>query len=209
MTFLNVISFAMYIDIHMQIDEEVLRLERQLKQTTGEVSKIYNKIQKRVIQEISIQDVIYCEADSPLLFPQEEIFQKDFLSTRINNKLNKLANFQILTRYIEFTVKQLERRQIAESITKILKVEKPRTYGGEARITLCFEQGMGLRPLVVSESEFLQINSLREYSLLKFYNTASKSPYTFVCQNVSQHLFSIQVSRICMKNVMSLVNSKI
>jgi hypothetical protein len=43
---------------------------------------------------------------------------------------------------------------------------------------------MGIKPIVVSEEEFKEINDLREYSLLKFYNTAAKTKYTFVCQNV-------------------------
>ena len=49
---------------------------------------------------------------------------------------------------------------------------------------LAFEGAMGLRPQVVKEEKFKAINDLREYSLLKFYNTASKSCYSFVYQNV-------------------------
>jgi hypothetical protein len=43
---------------------------------------------------------------------------------------------------------------------------------------------MGMRPVWLTEAEFKEINELREYSLLKYYNTASKSRYTFICQNV-------------------------
>ncbi len=45
--------------------------------------------------------------------------------------------------------------------------------------------GLAIRiETVLSEEEFEEINNLREYSLLKYYNTASKSRYTFICQNV-------------------------
>lgn len=59
---------------------------------------------------------------------------------------------------------------------------------------LAFEESMGLKPITVSEAEFHSINNLREYSLLKFYNTASKSLYSFVCQNVHFYPLSTSVS---------------
>lgn len=31
----------------------------------------------------------------------------------------------------------------------------------------------------------LELNQLREYSLFKFYNTSLKTPYSFICQNVT------------------------
>jgi hypothetical protein len=64
-------------------------------------------------------------------------------------------------------------------------------------MVLGFEESMGIKPITVTETEFHSINDLREYSLLKFYNTASKSPYSFVCQNVSPQLsFSTSASEI-------------
>lgn len=74
---------------------------------------------------------------------------------------------------------------------------------------LVFEEAMGIKPQQVSLKEFLQINSLREYSLLKFYNTASKSRYSFICQNVHAQLSSTQASRICIKIERNHANSKI
>jgi hypothetical protein len=67
---------------------------------------------------------------------------------------------------------------------------------GEVRIQLHFESSMGIRPILLSEEEFQEINILREYSLLKYYNTASKSRYTFICQNVLHPLPSSWALRI-------------
>jgi hypothetical protein len=106
----------------------------------------------------------------------------------MSHKLAKAESFQAQTQYIEYAVRQLERKQIAESITKLQRVEKVK---GEIRVLLVFEEAMGIKPLLVSEAEFFELNALREYSLLKFYNTASKSKFAFVCQNVLYALFSI------------------
>lgn len=42
---------------------------------------------------------------------------------------------------------------------------------------------MGIKPILLTEKQFDEVNKLREYSLLKYYNTASKSRYSFICQN--------------------------
>ena len=109
-------------------------------------------MEERVIEEVSLKDVIYCEVDNPLLLPQpEHSLPLDPLEARISRRLKKLNTFENLTKYIEQTIRQLERRQIAESVTKVLKVERPRGLAsGEVRVTIGFENGMGLKPITFS-----------------------------------------------------------
>ena len=57
-------------------------------------------MEERVVEEIAVQEVIHCEAKSPLYMQREERPRMDPLSARIDKKLEKLANFQILTKYI-------------------------------------------------------------------------------------------------------------
>lgn len=44
--------------------------------------------------------------------------------SRVDRKLKKLESFEVLTKYIEYTIRQLEKKQIAESVSKIVRVEK-------------------------------------------------------------------------------------
>ena len=112
----------------MQVSEEISQLQREMKQTMNEVKNIVNRIEKRVGIEVHLQDIIYCEANSELLFHDENQMinqnedNSEDVSAKIQRKLQKLETFQVLTKYIEYTIRQLERRQIAESVTKILKV---------------------------------------------------------------------------------------
>ena len=71
---------------------------------------------------------------------------------------------------------------MAESISKITRLEKQR---GDLKFHITFEEAMNVKRKVFSEKEMTSINKLREYSLFKFYNTSLKTPYSFICQNVT------------------------
>jgi hypothetical protein len=45
---------------------------------------------------------------------------------------------------------------------------------------------MNVKSKNLSEVELVGLNKVREYSLLKFYNTSLKTPYSFICQNVGR-----------------------
>ena len=107
------------------------------------VRPIYTKLEQRVAQEAELQDIIYCE---PSTSAEQSIPLSPIQSSRIDRKLSKLENFEILSKYIEYTVRQLEKRQIAESVTKILRLEKSK---GETRFVLAFEEAMGIKALTV------------------------------------------------------------
>lgn len=47
---------------------------------------------------------------------------------------------------------------------------------------------MNIKNKVFSEAEMNEFNDLREYSLFKFYNTSLKTPFSFICQNVTNRL---------------------
>ena len=71
---------------------------------------------------------------------------------------------------------------MAESISKITKLEKTR---GDIKFHISFEEAMNVKRKVLSEKEMEGLNKIREYSLFKFYNTSLKTPYSFICQNVT------------------------
>lgn len=62
-------------------------------------------------------------------------------------------------------------------------------YSG-SQYEVSFDPSMGLPPIALNERQLLKLNGWREQSLLSFYNSAVKSPYTHIANNVQQ--FSIQ-----------------
>ncbi len=55
----------------------------------------------------------------------------------------------------------------------------------EASYEVDFETGMSITKISLSEKSLNELNKLREYNLFKFYNTSLKTPYSFICQNVT------------------------
>ena len=53
---------------------------------------------------------------------------------------------------------------------------------------------MNVEPRLLNEKELLRTNELRETSLLHFYRTGVKSPYSYVCHNVVVSSDSMWVS---------------
>ena len=160
----------------MQINLEILRLEEELAEAQREAEGLCRRLEERVEAEIALQEVVFCSAGEEE--PAQLVEQGE---GRAERRLAKMQGFDLQTKYIEYTIRQLERKQVAESVAKLQRVERSK---GETRVQLVFEEAMGIKPITVSEEKFREINALREYSLLKFYNTASKSIYSFVCQNV-------------------------
>lgn len=74
---------------------------------------------------------------------------------KMERKLAKLAAFETQTTYIEYIINLLERKQIAESVSKLYRLERQK---GEVRVTLHFEEAMGIKPITISEEEFNEIN---------------------------------------------------
>jgi hypothetical protein len=55
------------------------------------------------------------------------------------------------TTYIEYIVRELEKKQIAESVSKIQRLEKIK---GETKVLLLFEEAMGIKPQQISLKDF-------------------------------------------------------
>ena len=88
-----------------------------MKQTAGEMKPVLAGLKKRVERECELGEVVYCMSGG-----QYDYWSPWVGRSCIETKLQKMANFQIMGRYIEYTIRQLERRQIAESATKITRV---------------------------------------------------------------------------------------
>lgn len=58
---------------------------------------------------------------------------------------------------------------------------------------VAFEKAINIDPKLISERELLRLNFLRETSLINFYRTGVKSPYSYICHNVAPFLFSMSV----------------
>ena len=86
-----------------------------------------------------------------------------------------------MKKYLEKTVLGLEERQVAESIARL----EPKNKGYE----VVFEKGSGLIQSVYSMKEILRFERLREFSLVKFYNTSMKTRFYSMCHLVLPLLF--------------------
>lgn len=49
---------------------------------------------------------------------------------------------------------------------------------------IAYEKAINVDPKLISEKELARINFLRETSLVNFYRTGVKSPYSYICHNV-------------------------
>ena len=56
---------------------------------------------------------------------------------------------------------------------------------------MAFEKAMNIDAKLISERELLRLNFLRETSLINFYRTGVKSPYSYISHNVAPPLFSM------------------
>ena len=92
-----------------------------------------------------------------------------------------ITDVETQKQYLEYCIERLEKKQVAESLSKILKVEKQKN---EQKFMVTFEEAMNIKKRIMNEKEILELNKVREYSLFKFYNTSLKTPYSFICQNV-------------------------
>jgi hypothetical protein len=76
----------------------------------GSVREVYNKLEERVLQETSLQDTLFCESGPsslPIQAHAPHLLPQDPLANNISRKLAKLQTFQLLTTYIEYTIRQL------------------------------------------------------------------------------------------------------
>lgn len=91
---------------------------------------LFNTLVARVGEEEQLKQMIYCfadqEADIELI---EEKSEEKLLFDRISE-----VNTQL--KYLEYTINKLERKQIAESISRITKFEKSK---GETKFYITFE----------------------------------------------------------------------
>ena len=55
---------------------------------------------------------------------------------------------------------------------------------------IAFEKAINIDPKLITERELLRLNFLRETSLVQFYRTGVKSPYSYICHNVTHTPFS-------------------
>jgi hypothetical protein len=56
--------------------------------------------------------------------------------------------------------------------------------GEDSYYEVNLEEGMGIGPMWMSESELIELNQLRDPSLFQFYAVGWKSKFNYVCQNV-------------------------
>lgn len=102
---------------------------------------------------------------------------------------------------LEYLIKSLEEKQIAESVAKIISTERAK---GEIMFKVDFEKAMNIEPKLYSEKELNRINFLRETSLINFYRTGVKSLYSFICHNVPLYLCQYVGFRELMQNRLSI-----
>jgi hypothetical protein len=55
---------------------------------------------------------------------------------------------------------------------------------------VAFEKAINIDPKLIPERELMRLNFLRETSLIQFYRTGVKSPYSYICHNVSSRRLS-------------------
>jgi hypothetical protein len=82
---------------------------------------------------------------------------------------------------LEYLIRCLEEKQIAESVAKITSTERS---NGEIMFQVAYEKAINIDPKLISEKELARVNFLRETSLVNFYRTGVKSPYSYICHNV-------------------------
>ena len=95
---------------------------------------------------------------------------------------------EVIKKYLKYCIENLQMKQIAESISKVYNLNKGKSKEDTA-FEIHFQTGMNLKKTLMTEKEMLELNSLRQYNLFKFYNTSLKTPYSFICQNVHFYLF--------------------
>jgi hypothetical protein len=69
---------------------------------------------------------------------------------------------------------------------------------------VAYEKAINIEPRLITEKELSRVNFLRETSLVQFYRTGVKSPYSYICHNVVIALTQYVGFRELMQNRMNI-----
>lgn len=125
-----------------EAETEIRLLEEELAAHHQKTLQLFQKLEDRVGLEQSLSTSLFCFGDEeypveiPKLRSSDEIL------------LDKIEEANTQMKYFGYTINNLEKKQVAESISKVIKMEKPR----EPKFIVTFEKGMNISKKSIPEA---------------------------------------------------------
>ncbi|CAK83228.1 unnamed protein product (macronuclear) [Paramecium tetraurelia] len=183
-------SISSLIQENAQLDKILDKLNEQIELRTGQKDEIFLQLQEYTAElqqlnksnKLDLQNLnqkIKSEQPLNVFGTQVHIYKQ----ARINNGLSKnqiIYNNEALLNFLRKSLEQLDYRQTAESIVKV--VSTTHTSNG---YTFCvaFEQALNSNYVNIQEELMYELDKLRDTSLFKFYNIPQKTKYSHISQN--------------------------
>ncbi|CAK60363.1 unnamed protein product (macronuclear) [Paramecium tetraurelia] len=173
-----------------QLDKLLDKLNEQIELRTGQKDEIFQQLQEysNELQQLNksnkkdlqnLTQKIKSEQPLNVFGTQVHIYKQ----ARGNNNLSKnqiIYNNEALLTYLRKSLEQLDFRQTAESIVKVINsVHSPNGY----QFCVAFEQALNSTYVNIDEDLMYELDKLRDTSLFKFYNIPQKTKYSHIAQN--------------------------
>ncbi|CAD8044311.1 unnamed protein product [Paramecium primaurelia] len=185
------INKSSLIQENIQLDKLLDKLNEQIELRTGQKDEIFQQLQEysselQLINKQNKKDLqnlnqkIKSEQPLNVFGTQVNIYKQ---ARNNNNGLNKnkiIYNNEALLTYLRKSLQQLDYRQTAESIVKV--INSTHSING---YTFCvvFEQALNSNNVNIEEDLMYELDKLRDTSLFKFYNIPQKTKYSHIAQN--------------------------
>ncbi|CAD8139880.1 unnamed protein product [Paramecium octaurelia] len=183
-------SISSLIQENAQLDKLLDKLNEQIELRTGQKDEIFQQLQEYTAElqqlnksnKLDLQNLNYkIKSEQPLnvFGTQVHIYKQ----ARNNNGLSKnqiIYNNEALLNFLRKSLEQLDYRQTAESIVKVVS-----TTHSSNGYTFCvaFEQALNSNNINIQEDLMYELDKLRDTSLFKFYNIPQKTKYSHISQN--------------------------
>ncbi|CAD8047543.1 unnamed protein product [Paramecium sonneborni] len=175
-----------------QLDKLLDKLNEQIELRTGKQDEIFQQLQEyqqelQQINKSNKKDLINLnqkiKSEQPLNVFGTQVHIYKQARNNNNNGLSKnqiIYNNEALLTYLRKSLEQLDYRQTAESIVKV--VNSTHSQNG---YTFCvaFEQALNSNNVNIEEDLMYELDKLRDTSLFKFYNIPQKTKYSHIAQN--------------------------
>ncbi|KAM3144796.1 hypothetical protein pb186bvf_003105 [Paramecium bursaria] len=166
--------------VKKNLSQESQAIDKLIAKTNeGQSFEIYNQIQEleEELQKLNKQNKKeLSELQHEISLPETTFSINKFVQ---NKKGKRFSNEALLT-YLRQTLKQLDYRQTAESITKVISsIHTSSGYG----YVVAFESGLNQNFGTMDEPLMMELDKLRDTSLFKFYNIPQKTKYSHIAQN--------------------------
>ncbi|CAD8146467.1 unnamed protein product [Paramecium pentaurelia] len=183
-------NISLLIQENAQLDKLLDKLNEQIELRIGQKDELFQQLQEysaelqqiNKLNKIDLQNLnqkIKSEQPLNVFGTQVHIYKQK----RNNNGLSKnqiIYNNEALLNFLRKSLEQLDYRQTAESIVKVVST----THSSNGYIfCVAFEQALNSNNVNIEEDLMYQLDKLRDTSLFKFYNIPQKTKYSHISQN--------------------------